>query len=666
MINPRIITLMKLLPSVNYWFVEEGSKIRVMSDAIRQPEIVIDGKVSVKGEWIYKKGYSVIRKNEEGEEEALFSNQNAVDFVYVDEIKAVEQIGKTFVYNGEKFEKYTRKYAFSVLENKDKIKVIVNRKEIDVEKPLAYRINPTFLDLVYEDHSVVIDYQGGKTAESRNFFYLGKSSRGDIFQTLDGKIIVGREEELLGICSSEAHYLGEASVGIVIECDNKVKYYFRDGWSLVSGLSSLTASFANYNFVIITDFDSTVYDGEFKKLFSLKNVHAVFATRKYIYVVSMPKKLYIVEPLENYMPFEMKQDNYGIVITMDKAMYETFSLGQGLVKVSEADEGDRVSVAVEAGHLSAGAQSKVEVSNELYSYQVPVVLPPRSADIKLKDAVILVSDGRVKGKDSFYNSMLIAFLEYKLNSRLKSVVKVRVMDKEFFYTVSQPEGELILEIPLVKYDLREEQVAFSVIRNGYIETAKEYLSRARSVRRPSKVEKYEEIYNASRRLIEKSEDDYFEWVKMEEYPAPYNPAVIARAGDVVDVDGEKVKVEEGKHVVAVKRKNYYREYEVYGVPNPVKGVEAEITGNKLVVKLSLAYKVPVTAVYGTQTATSTNGVLSFDLDPFYKTIKVTANYSRELSWEMEYSVEELMDKALKKAVENVEKLRDYLSLHGIV
>ena len=663
--NPKITPLLKLLPSVNYWFVEEDSKIKVMSDAIRQPEIAIDGQVSTKGEWMYKKGYSVIRKDEE-KEETLFTNQNAVDFVYVGEIKAIEQQGKNFIYDGEKYQNFTHKYAFFLLESKDKLKIIANNKEIDIEKPIAYRINQTFLNLVYETQSVVIDYRGNKATINKPAFYLGKSSRGDIFHTIDGKIIVGREEELLGICSSEAHYLGEASIGIVIECDNKVKYYFKGGWSLVSGLSSLTASFANYNFVIVTDSESAVYDGEFHKLFDLKNVHSVFATRKYIYVISTPRKLYVVEPVENYTPFEMKYDALGVLITMDKKLYETFSLGQGLTKVSEADEGDKVSVVVEASHLSAGVQSRVEVSNELYSYQVPVVLPPRAVDIKLKDSMILVSDGRVKGKDSFYNSMFLGWIEYKLNSRLKSVVKVKIKDKEFFYTITSPEGELFLEIPLVKYTSDEETVAISVIRNGYIETAKEYLSKAKSVKRPNEVKKYEEIYNASRRLIEKSEDDYFEWVKMQEYPAPYSNTVIARAGDIIEIDGEKIRVEEGEHTVAVKRENYYREYVVYGVKDPVEGIEATISGNKLVVKLSLSYKIPVTIVYGTQIETSLNGVFQFSLDPFYSTLKVIANYSDKLSWEKEYSIEELKGKAIKKAIENSEKLKDYLSLHGIV
>ena len=666
MINPRITPLIKLLPSVSYWFVEEGSKIKVVSDALKSPEIVIDSKISAKGEWIYKRGPSVVRRDED-KEEVVLTDQDAVGFVLVgNEIRAVKQIGKTVLYAGEKFEKYSHKYAFSLFEGKDKVKVVVSGKEIELEKPIAYRINPSYLNLVYEGQSIIIDLHGNKTAVNKQAFYLGRSSRGDIFQTLDGKIVVGREEELLGICSSEAHYLGEASVGIVIECDNKVKYFFSSGWSLVSGLSSLTASFANYNFVIITDNDTAVYDGEFRKLFSLKNIHAVYATRKYIYAVSTPKRLYIVEPLEGYVPFDVKRDNYSVIITMEKQLYETFAIGQGLVKAGEVDEGDKVAVLIEASRLSAGAKSKVMASVEIYDYEIPVDIPPASADIKLKDAVILVSDGRVKGQKSFYNSVLLAFVEYKLNSRLKSLLKVKVANKEFFYTVSSPEGELIVEIPLVKYSLNEEAVTFSIIRNGYTEVAKEYLTKARAVKRPGEVKKYEEIYNAVRRVIEKSEDDYFEWVKMEEYPAPYNPVVIARAGDVIEVDGERVQVKEGKHAVAVKRENYYREYEIYGVPNPVKGIEAEIEGNKLVVKLSLAYKVPVTAVYGTQVKTSTNGLLSFDLDPFYKTIKVTASLSPSISWEVEYSMEELFSKALRKAVENSEKLKDYLSLHGIV
>ena len=665
--RPKIIFLQKLLPSVNYYFVEEQGKIRILSDAIKTPEIFIeDQSVKVKGEWVYKRDQLAIIRKDEGKEEIAFSNPEAIDFVYINnEIYSVEQKGKSILFNGEKYSSFIHKYSFSVLENKDKIKVFVDGKELELDKPLNYRINPPYLNLVYENQSMVVDFHGNKTTLSKPGFYLGKSSKGEIYQTLTGKIVVGKEEELLGLCSSESYFLGEASLGIVLVCENKVKYYYRGAWGYLSGLSSLTSSYANFNFVVVTDFDTIVYDGEFHKLFNLKNVHSVFADRKYVYVISQPRKLYIIEPLENYMPFDMKYEGYGITITMDKPLYETFSIGQGLIKVSEAEEGDKVTVRVEASHLSVGAQSKVEISNELTSYPVEVKIPPAKVDINLKESMFLVSDGRVKNMSSFYNAILLGKVKYKINSKLGSTIKVKVLNKEFSYNVSS-EGELTLEIPVVKYDANEETVSLSIIRNGYIELTKEYVAKAKEVKNPKKYKTYEEIYNASRRKITKSENNYFEWVTMEEYPEPYNNTVIAKADEIINIDGKSIEVKSGVQKVVIQRENYLREYTVYGIENPVKGIEAYIEGNKLNLKLDLSYKIPITVIYGTQIETNTKGVFQFSLDPFYTTITIKALYSDKITWENGYSLSELMKSAYKKAIENSEKLKEYLSNLGIV
>lgn len=665
---PKIIQAYEQrLPSdLNYWFLNIDGEIKLFSDAIKSPEIYVNNsEIKIKGEWIYKRGNYVIRKEEE-KEEVIYSNVDAVDFVYIDgEIRPVEKKGKNIIFNKEKYLAFHRRFSFSVFENKDKVRIFSNGKEIELDKPISYRITPSYVNLVYDDYSIVVDINGNRLIYKKPDFYLGKSSKGRVFQTSAGKIVI--EDELLGICSSEAYYLGETPIGVVIVCGNKIKYFYRGAWSYLSNTSNLVANYANYNFVITTDAWTTVYDGMLKKIFDLNNIIAVIADRKYIYTITSSRKIYLIEPSEDYFPLEIAQDPYGIIITIDKSLYNSLKLGKGLIKVSEDEENGKVKIRVEPTKLAVTTKSQIEVNVELFTYKKEIVIPPLEPEIILSEGYILLAkNGRVKNTNEYYNAILKAKLKYKIPSKLASAVELKILGREYTFLVENSEGEILIELPLVKLDSNEEILFLSIERNGITETLKEYVIKVKEVEEKKSYKAVEQIENATRRKIVKSEDEYFEWTKVEEYPDIYDNVIIAKEGDLITIEGQKTEVKAGVQKIMIQRDNYMREYIVYGMPNPIRGVKAFIQGNKLHVNIDLAYKLPITVIYGTQIATNTRGDFVFDLDPVYSTVIVKAYYSENIRWEFKYELNELLKNALIEAEKTSMIIREQLSIYGIL
>lgn len=655
--KPRLIA--ELPKELNYWFVNENGKIKILSDAIKTPEIVVDREeLKIHGEWIFRRGNTVVRRDEQGRESTIDYPAGIIDFVPVDDtVFSVERKGKNLVYNGEKYSSFYRKFAFAVLEDKSKVVVFVDGKQLELEKPVTYRVTPSFINFVYNERSVVIDTEGEKVEFKRPDFYLGESSKGKLFQTQSGKIVAGNET--LGVCSSsDAYYLGEASVGVVIICGNKAKYFYRGGWAYLSDVSSVQASFVNFNFVIVTDEKTTVYDGNLRRLFELNNVHAVSADRKSVYTITNAKKLYVIELAES-QAVEVKQEGYSIVLFVDKSA--SLKLEKGLIKVQEAQSGDKLRIIIEPTKLSEGAKSQVEISDELTNYKIDVNIPPAEVVLDAEAKILMTRNGKVKDANGYYNALFIGKIRYKLPSMAESAIKVKVAGKDFSFNVDKPEGEVQLKVPLTKFDSEEEPFTVLAERNGYTEEVREYIAKVEEVKIKGETKTVERVVNASRVSITKSEDDFFEYeIVAKEQPEIYDNVIMAKEGEVVSIEGQRFEVKGGLQKVNVQRENYSREYYIYGVPDPVNGIKVIAKGGKLFVSLDLKYQLPVTAFYGTQMQTNTTGEFAFNLDPAYSLLVIKAYYCN-MKFEFWYKLPDLTKTAVLQAIEASKILSGYLA-----
>lgn len=668
---PKLLKIsdLKLPTHLNYWFSNEGNKIRLWSDSIKNPVIYLGDKISVEGEWIYKKGSSVIRSIN-GKEETLSYDENAMDYVIIgNEIYPILRKGKNILFEKEKYNALVHKYAFKILENKNKIVVFFEGNKLEFDKPIAYRINPTYINLVYNGSSLIIDIYGNRRVLNRSEFYLGTSSKGDLFQTIAGKIVTESEFDLLGVCTSEAYFLGELSTGLVIVCGNKIKHYYKGGWAFLSNTNSLTSNYVTYNYLVVTDLHTTVYNGEMKKMFNLNNVHAVAADRKNLFIISDSKKIYVVEPSNDYDPIGVSYLKGGntIILNVDKNALGSVRLGKGLIKVSETESDRSLIIQLEPTRLLSSGRYTIEVENELYTYSKEISFSLVEPELSLVKGVIIVTKtGRIKGYEDYYNAIAKLNVRFKVLSKLGATIKVRIMSKEYSFALKDQEGELSLNIPIVKFDLNEETVLLTLERNGFVEVMKEYVIKVESVKENTIYTTEEVTEDAVKRIINKAENDVFKWERVSEFPDPYDNVIIAKAGDKINVEQHEFYVRQGVQEVVVVKEGYRRKYVVYGIQSPIKSVKSEIRGDNILIKVELHNRIPITVIYGTQIKTSTDGLFEFKVDPTYSEIIVKAFYSNEIKWEHIYALKDLFRVSLTNARKISETIARELSNYGII
>ncbi|QIW24275.1 hypothetical protein EWF20_09035 [Sulfolobus sp. S-194] len=654
---------------LNYWFYTNGETIRLYSNAIVTPEISVnENGININGHWVIKRNFSVIYIDEDGNEKTVYSDPLALDFVLLgEEVHPILRKNKYIIFNNDKYINYEHKYSFYVLENKNKIEVLVNGKLRDLDRPIQYRIYPSYISIVYEDHSVLIDNYGNKERINKPAFYLGKTSLGDIYQSVAGKIISEQEYDLLGICTSEAYLIGESSSGIIIACGEKVKNYYKGGWSYISNISNITASFANYNFVIITDLQTSVYTGGFKKLFDLQNVKSIIANRKYLFVLSNSHKLYLIEPVEKDLIEVLNSNNTlsSPVIIKVSNMWDV-QLGKELIEIENKIENKYRLLYVEPYRLSQ-VISTIILENELFKYSRNLEVISENLDISLVAAELIKAvNGRIKGSSEFYNSILRLNIKYKIPSRTEKHIIIKVREKEYRFNIKDTQGEMFISIPLVKFDNNEELVVLQVERKGYIETTKEFLIPIKIIKENKNYQREEIIENTVRKVIEKSSDGLFEWIKIFEFPLDYENVIIAKAGDKVIIEGKKIEVKEGKQIIEISKNGYKRVYTVYGIPNPIRNIDAKILNNKLYINVDSALRVPITINYGTQIQTNNGGEYIFELDPSYSSLNIKIYYSNDIKWEMKYELQDLFIKSIISSVISAVKLKEELATFGLL
>lgn len=669
---PQIDLISKLyLPkNTNYWFINDNDNIRLLSDAIYTPTIIVNKESYNEDCWIVRKAYNVVEICGKNDEKIIHTNQNAIDFVQVDnKIMPIERKNKNLWFNGEKYYYYDHKYSFHILSNKNKFTIITNNKLIELEVPLKYRIQHNFMSLIYDNYSIVIDNFGNEISFNRSAYYLGDTSLGTIYQTLSGKIITEKEYDLLGICTSDAYLLGESSSGIIIICNNKAKIYYKGGWSYISTVSSLSSSYVNHNFVILTDVNTCVFDGNLKKMFDLQNVHSIIAERKNIYVVSITRKLYLVEPSETEIIEILNSYNSlekPIIIKVNNKDNYDVILDNKLVKTSEKEINGSLYWYLEPTRFRSDS-SYIVIQNELFRLKKEFQYQSMEPEIDLEEGYIIRSlGGKIKGDAEGHNSIIKLKIRYAIPSKLNVKLRIKIRHEEHYVPLNDTKGEISVSIPFSKFDSNEEILTLVIDHNGISETVKEYLLPVNSVSEKGESKSEEYIENVTRRIEVRSESEQFEWVKIYENQEIYDNVIIAKEGSKIQVEDKSTIVRRGKQKIEVEKNNYKREYFVFGLPNPIKNICAKVDGDYLYINFDLLYAIPITVIYGTQIQTSVDGKFIFKADPAYSYVYIIAHYSNDIKWNYKYVLNDFLLTTLKSAYVNSLKLYSKLNDYGIV
>ena len=661
------------LPSdINVWMSRHEDKIVLHSDAVKSPYIEIYPNFIEKGDWILWKDNKVIKLDGNRREIIKeYDSKLPLDVVYMnEEILPVYKGLRGIVFNGEKYTSYFSKYGFKVFTN-DIIKIITPEgKEVELDKPIHYRIFNDYVSVVYSDFSLTIGGDGSIKKYKKPAVFLASTSIGDIYQTLNGRIISDSlDYDLLGVCSSDVHFLGESYSGIFISCEGKVKYFYKGGWSYLGQIyNNLQSSDVNRYLVVLTNGITNVYSYDLKKIYSLKNIRALKLIEYKIVALSRTNRIYIVSPNEDEGLITVQRDTVGYKIEIRDMIKGEVILGQKVVEIRRNYENNKLVIYVEP-YLMDGSQVEeiIKVVNEIYEYEYPIKLRSEKPKLSIKDLklnVALHNGTYVKDKSS--NAVLKGTLVFDIPTNLRKMVSIKVRNKEISYELTELTGEINFELPFYKIDDSEEVVQVRIHRGSKAEEVYEFTVKPKFVEKKGIRTVSIYIEDSKKIRVEKIVNGDFIWEKREEYPDFYNVLVIGKAGEFVNIEGNNVQVTKGRKEIEIKKSHMKRKYIIYGFENPVKVESAEIVGENLCIYLRKNWNnVVVVGMYGTQITVTDSEKLTFKLEPTYDTVSLLVNLGG-IQWNEEYKLLDLFKKVLFKAVKESLMLKEEIETFGVL
>lgn len=661
------------LPSdINVWMSRYEDKIVLYSDAIKSPYIELYPTFIEKGDWILWKDNKVVRLDGNRREIIKeYDSKLPLDIVYRnEEILPVYKGLRGIVFNGEKYTSYFSKYGFKVFIN-DIIKIITPEgKEVELDKPIYYRIFNDYVSVVYSDFSMTLARDGSIKKYKKPAVFLASTSIGDIYQTLNGRIISDSlDYDLLGVCSSDANFLGESYSGIFISCEGKVKYFYKGGWSYLGQISSnLQSSDVNKYFVVLTNDLTNVYSYDLKKIYSLKNIRILKLIEDKIVALSRTNKVYIISSHDGEGLITAQKDTISYKVEISDVIKGEVILGQKVVETSRNYENNKLVIHVEP-YLMDGSRIEeiVKVVNEIYEYEYPIQLQSEKLKLSIKDLKLNVALHNGKyAKDESSNAVLRGTLVYDIPTNLRKMVSIKVRNKEVSYELTELRGEINFELPLYKIDDSEEVVQVRIHRGSKVEEVYEFTVKSNFVEKKGIRTVSTYIEDSKKIRIEKIVNGDFIWEKREEHPDFYNVLVIGKTGEFVNIEGNTVQVTKGRKEIEIKKSNIKRKYVIYGIENPVKVESAEIAGETLCIYLRKnSNNVVVVGMYGTQITVTDSEKLTFKLEPTYDTVSLLVNLGG-IQWNEEYKLLDLFKKVLFKAVKESLMLKEEIETFGVL
>ena len=661
------------LPSdTNVWMSRHEGKIVLHSDAVKSPYIEIYPTFIEKGDWILWKDNKVIKLDGNRREIIKeYDSKLPLDVVYMnEEIMPVYKGLRGIVFNGEKYTSYFSKYGFKVFTN-GIIKIITPEgKEVELDKPIYYRIFNDYVSVVYSDFSLTIGRDGSIKKYKKPAVFLASTSIGDIYQTLNGRIISDSlDYDLLGVCSSDVHFLGESYSGIFISCEGKVKYFYKGGWSYLGQIyNNLQSSDVNKYLVVLTNDITNVYSYDLKKIYSLKNIRALKLIDYKIVALSRTNRIYIVSPNEDEDLITVQRDTIGYKIEIRDVIKGEVILGQKVVETRRNYENNKLVIHVEP-YLMDGSQVEeiIKVVNEIYEYEYPIKLRSEKLKLSIKDLKLNVAlhNGKYV-KDESSNAVLKGTLVFDIPTNLRKMVSIKVRNKEISYELTELTGEINFELPFYKIGDSEEVVQVRIHRGSKVEEVYEFTVKPKFVEKKGIRTVSTYIEDSKKIRVEKIVNGDFIWEKREEHPDFYNVLVIGKAGEFVNIEGNNVQVTKGRKEIEIKKSNIKRKYIIYGFENPVKVESAEIVGENLCIYLRKNLNnVVVVGRYGTQITVTDSEKLTFKLEPTYDTVSLLVNLGG-IQWNEEYKLLDLFKKVLFKAVKESLMLKEEIETFGVL
>lgn len=685
---PYFILYQKLnIPEIiNCWFNNyENNKINLVCNTVEQPLITIEkDKINISsGRWIFRKGNVLISIDQDGKEKVIRddSNNYVIDYISLgdNEIYPIYLKNKKYLFSGNEYEKYVVYLDKKILIDRNKINIFLRNKTIELEKGKQYYLSKNYISIVYEEGTKVIDNAGNVLNFKIQGKYLGFNEiYGDIFKTEQGVIFSSRKG-VIGICVDESYLIGEMQGGLVILCGDKLKYYYNTGWREIERHveSELSVNLSNNLLGILrSNNELHIYDINFNELIKFENVYSFILDYKRFYLLSNDKVIAIGFPVENYNPIKIINNNNTvkspITLQIDETYLYNLTVEKGkVIEIKELENRSKL-VLIEPYEFKKGSLN-IMIGNKYFKLIQNIPYESEVSNIEFKDLRLLVSNnnGRVIGHVD-KNGLLLGTIKYRIPTRSPIEFSIIIYDNIYKYEVTDNNSDIILNIPLKlsKTIIGKIPMKLEVYINQRMIESLEYLVPVITVNNNEKCNtiKRKIINNSSIREIITKRNNIFEWEDIFEYPGEYQGILVAREGDIIEIEGEKIKINKGFNLIKItKSENYSREYVILGVENPIKEVYIEYKAKLVNIKLNIDNNVPFEVFYGPHSYRGiSRGVneISLPIEPTYNLIKVRA-IAHGFKWEVNYTFNSLYY-SLLIAKNHAELLKRSLLSFGIV
>ncbi len=638
----KYISKITIPEGLNYAIQNVEDVIYLKTESLKQPEIILFPELHISKEpWIIQKGNKLIQID--GKEEVLEdSKEEALSITYVNVEglfeKIVQKKENEYVFKGNKYSKLIKFFNTYVLENNKKITFIYDKMEIDRDKPEYYSLNKNGISLIYDDYTEIISKFGSFKINEKKIF-LGKLGNKMIFQTLDGKIL--KEDEVVGYCENKAEFLGATSSGIVISCNDKVKY-FNDGvWQEIETNVNPFFSFVNSNFIILTSNNTLVYDKNLLLLYKFLS-SAASATSRYIILFKNPF-VGIVDTLDNEDIIKTEKNNLDINCPIKIHIRKNYDVEyQNMIEIGRKDINSKYYEVEIEPKILGDDEAKFRLISPFFSLNINIPIISEKPKLYVKGSIIS-TNGEVLGTKM--NSYLNIFINAKVISNLPYIIRIRFRDKSFDYSFNQKEINKEFKIPVNIFDRKksEEIIRFEIIRNDIIQSSVEFLAPIIFIE-PGKDWKSKIVDHGD--YVEKilqSEKGDISWTKIYHIPK-HRKAIIVKENSKEGINITKEKV-------------------IVNLENPIESLYYKVSYPYLVLIPKMKYYYPIEVFYGTSSYRGLPEKILFPLDPAYDEIFIRVYLGNKII-KRKYKIPK--DVYLKIAMNAKRSLEEVLKTFGVL
>lgn len=607
----------KIPEGLNFWLFRTEDEVSLETDALEQPRIILYPTMRIgEGRWIFKDS---LREYMERTLEPLIDNHVSESLTLLfstPRFKVFRDKKNVYFYSSEKIRtfpnpKYLNYNIYGVV-------VGYNEKSILITPSTFIEYNGVDNILYEEEETLYVSTREGQILKINNY-----------------------GTEYIGYCqNNEKSIIGKSSLGVFLNCGGQVKQFMRGTWRLVGRTMRPEASVAGDNYLLLTNYNTEIYNPSLLKIAELRRVHSASLVDDRIVIASRSGEAAVVsvEDFGGECVDRSEVEGFLLKLYVNRVLCPGEIDVRGEVNFSEVlKQSDREAVVLIHPRNTEVSLIHLHFRNPFIDLDYRKEFSIGKLDIQVvKSDISWTPTGNVIGSES--NAILDLELTAKLGGhQLPATVELKVNTSKFQENMKRIDGCTFSLSKTFRMYSREDigDLQLEVMDRGYILHTLGINPRVLEIRPDFKVPPRidREVLDGVIREKTVYENQNFQWIRLAEKPADPYPIIIAREGDRIRLGEEEVKVSRGMATVG---KQF-----IYGVPCPVEEIRFFNRGEFIEILFDEQIKTLKEVIYGTRVLRSEEGRIMIPIDPSYGKLKVTVYYAT-LKWVFQYYIDSLI------------------------